>query len=74
MNEKIIQIVAEILNIDAASLDENTKIEEVEKWDSLAHVMIIEAIENKLGKSIPIDKAMDITSMKELIEAAGAEN
>lgn len=70
MTEKIIQIVAEILNMDAAMLNENTKIEEVEKWDSLAHVMIIEAIENKLGKSIPIDKAMDIASMKELIEAA----
>lgn len=70
MTEKIIQIVAEILNMDTAALNENTKIEEVEKWDSLAHVMIIEAIENKLGKSIPIDKAMDITSMKELIEAA----
>lgn len=70
MTEKIIQIVAEILNMDAAMLNENTKIEEVEKWDSLAHVMIIEAIENKLGKSIPIDRAMDIVSMKELIEAA----
>lgn len=69
MSEKIIQIVAEVLNMDVAVLSENTKIEEVEKWDSLAHVMIIEAIENKLGKSIPIDKAMDITSMKELIEA-----
>lgn len=69
MNEKVIRLVAEILNMDAAELSVDTKIDEIEKWDSLAHVMIIEAIENKLGKSIPIDKAMDITSMRELIEA-----
>ena len=49
-------------------LSEDTRIEDVEKWDSLAHLMIIEAIENKLGKAIPIDEAMEITSVKELLE------
>ena len=72
MKEKVFEIIAGILKIDAASLTEETKIEDIEKWDSLAHLMIIEAIDNKLGKSIPIDKAMEITSVKELLEAVEA--
>ncbi len=69
MKEQVIKIVAEILKVDEATLTEDTKAEELEKWDSLAHLMIIEAISNKLGKSIPIDQAMEITSVKELVEA-----
>lgn len=72
MKEEVFEIIAGILKIDAASLTEETKIEDIEKWDSLAHLMIIEAIDNKLGKSIPIDKAMEITSVKELLEAVEA--
>lgn len=72
MKEKVFEIIAGILKIDAASLTEETKIEDIEKWDSLAHLMIIEAIDNKLGKSIPIDKAMEITSVKELLEEVEA--
>lgn len=68
MKEKVLEIIAEILKIDVHMLSEDTRIEDVEKWDSLAHLMIIEAIENKLGKAIPIDEAMEITSVKELLE------
>lgn len=69
MKDKVFEIIAGILKINVTELSENTRIEDIEKWDSLAHLMIIEAIDNKLGCSIPIDQAMEITTVQELLDA-----
>lgn len=71
MREKIIALIEGILKLEAGTITENTKIEEVEGWDSLAHVLIIGELESNLGISIPIDEAIEITSVEELFEKAG---
>lgn len=71
MREKIIALIESILKLDAGTLNENTKIEEVEGWDSLAHVLIIGELESNLGISVPLDEAIEITSVGELFEKAG---
>lgn len=71
MREKIIDLIEKMLNLSEGSLDENTKIEDVEGWDSLAHVLIIGNLESTLGISIPLDEAIDITTVGELFEKAG---
>lgn len=71
MREKIIDLIEKMLNLSGGSLDENTKIEDVEGWDSLAHVLIIGNLESTLGISIPLDEAIDITTVGELFEKAG---
>lgn len=71
MRKKIITLIEKNLNLSEGSLDENTRIEEVEGWDSLAHVLIIGEIESELGISIPLDGAVEIASIGELFEKAG---
>ena len=71
MKEKVIALIEEILKVAPGTITEETKIEDVEQWDSLAHVMIIGELESKLGISIPLDEAIEITTMKELLEKAG---
>lgn len=71
MKEKIICVIEEILKVAPGTITEDTQIEDVEQWDSLAHVMIIGELESKLGISIPLDEAIEITTMKELLEKAG---
>lgn len=71
MREKIISLIEEVLNLPAGSINEDTMIGDVEEWDSLAHVMIIGELEEKLGISIPLDEAIELTGMKELLEKAG---
>lgn len=71
MREKIIALIESTLNLDVGTLHENTKIEEVEGWDSLAHVLVIGELESNLGISIPLDEAIEITSVGELFEKAG---
>ena len=71
MREKIIALIESTLNLEPGTINEKTKIEEVEGWDSLAHVLIIGELESNLDISIPLDEAIEITSVEELFEKAG---
>ncbi len=71
MREKMIALIEEVLNLQSGTVREDSLIEEVDGWDSLAHVMIIGELENKLGISIPLDEAIEISSVRELFEKAG---
>ena len=73
MKEKIIKLIEDVLKVPAGTITEDTMIEDVEQWDSLAHVMIIGQLEEELGVSIPLDEAIDLKGMRELLEKAGCE-
>ena len=69
MKTEIINLLAELLNVPADTITEYTKASDIESWDSLNHVLIIGALEERLGIVIPLDDAAEITSVKELFEA-----
>lgn len=71
MRERIISLMEELWNLPAGSITENTMAEDVEEWDSLAHVMLIGELEDKLKIVIPLDEAIEITGVKDLFEKAG---
>ena len=72
MKEKIIELIEEVLQVPAGTVTEETVMEDLEEWDSLAHVMIIGQLEG-LGISIDLEEAVEITSVKEILEKAGVE-
>ena len=72
MKEKIIESIEEVLQVPAGTVTEDTVMEDLEEWDSLAHVMIIGQLE-ELGISIDLEEAVEITSVKEILEKAGVE-
>lgn len=71
MKEKIIALMEEVLQVPTGTMTEGTKMEDLEEWDSLAHVMLIGELETRLGISIPLDEAVEITSVQEIFEKAG---
>lgn len=71
MREKIIALMEEIFQVPAGTVTEVTKAEDLEEWDSLAHVMLIDALDSELGISIPLDEAVEISSVEEIFEKAG---
>lgn len=70
MKDKIIRIIEETLKVAPGSITAETQIADVEEWDSLAHVMILGALEEQLGLSIPLEEAMEMTSVSEILELA----
>lgn len=71
MKERVIALVEEILKVPGGTITEATRMDDVEQWDSLAQVMIIGELEERLGISIPLEEAVEIAGMKELLEKAG---
>ncbi|MCM1090148.1 MAG: acyl carrier protein [Butyrivibrio sp.] len=71
LQHKIIALVEEYLKLPAGSITPDTQIADVDEWDSLAHVMIIGELEQRLGVTIPLDDAIELSSMGELLEKAG---
>lgn len=72
MKEKIIALIEEVLNVESGTITEDTRMSDVEEWDSLAHVMLIGELEERLGISIPLEEAVELSGVRELLEKAGA--
>ena len=71
MKEKIIELIEEVLMTGKGSITEYTTMDEVKEWDSLAHVLLIGELEARLGIVIPLDEAIEITSVKDILNKAG---
>ena len=71
MKEKIIALIEAALEVPSGTITEDTMLAEEEEWGSLAHVMIIGELEEKLGLSIPLEEAVDLTGVRELLEKCG---
>ncbi len=71
IQEEIIALIEELLKVPAGTITIDTQIADVEEWDSLAHVMLIGELESQLNVSIPLDDAIELTSVRELLEKAG---
>lgn len=69
--ERILTLIEELLKLPEGTVTPDTEIADVEEWDSLAHVMIIGELEEKLGINISLEDAVEITSVRELLEKAG---
>ncbi len=71
MREEVMRLIEEVLAIPEGIINENTMMSDVEEWDSLAHVMIIGTLEERMGISIPLDEAIEIKGMQDLFVKAG---
>ncbi len=67
MKEKIIEIITEILQVPKGTVTENTRIEDLEEWDSLAQVLIIGELEAQLGIVIPLEEAEEMTGVADFL-------
>ena len=65
---EIIALIEEALSVPSGTITEDTMIADVEEWDSLAHVMIIGELEERLGISVPLEEAVELTGVRELLE------
>lgn len=60
--ERLKQVIATILEVEASSIDENANTDTIKSWDSLRHMNMVLAVEDEFGVSIPDSEAANITS------------
>lgn len=74
MNEKLKNILAEILEIDPATIDSSTSVATEKKWDSLRHMTLIFAIEDGLGVRFDDNELPQLTSVSAIEQALAARS
>lgn len=65
--ERVKQVMAAVLETDAAGIGEHTSMDNVPTWDSLRQMNLVLALEEAFGVSIPDDDAANATSYKLLL-------
>lgn len=68
MEEKLLNIAIETLETDDITLDMMR--EEIEKWDSMAHISLIATVEDELGINIPFEKVGEINCLRDILNFA----
>tara|TARA_A100000164_G_scaffold380511_1_gene428272 strand:+ start:2033 stop:2272 length:240 start_codon:yes stop_codon:yes gene_type:complete len=66
--EELKKIFIESLSIDKKNFSENIKYNSVPQWDSIGHMTLVAAIEEKFKITIDTDDIVDFSSFKKGIE------
>lgn len=67
--EKLTEIFRDVMDNDEIVLEENTTAEDIEEWDSLAHVQLIEKIEAVFGVKFSAKEMMSWDDVGEFVDS-----
>lgn len=67
MENKIIELIARVLNVPVGEVTLETEIGELDEWDSLRNVQIIAQLEKEFEVKITPDMIMDLEDVSDII-------
>ena len=67
MENKIIELIARVLNVPVGNVTLETEIGELDEWDSLRNVQIIAQLEKEFEVKITPDMIMDLEDVSDII-------
>ena len=68
-DERARQLLAAALEIDASQIGPDAAIGTLEAWDSLAHLRLMQAIEQAIGGELPAESIVGIASLADVAAA-----
>jgi acyl carrier protein len=66
--DEVKTIVAGVLGLSEAQLDVNAEMNEIDEWDSMRNIQILQALEENYDILFPEDDIFDLTSVTALAE------
>lgn len=66
-NARLKTLIAGLFKCDVAQLTDSVGPGDVPGWDSLGHVMLMAEIQKQFGKHVPIEDAIDVESIADLV-------
>ena len=68
MSKDVFEIVARVMNVPLDSVSEDSSMDTLVKWDSLHHMNLILAVEEKMGIQFTDEDIISINNVSNLIE------
>ena len=73
MPPPVLTIAAEIFQVDPESLSSSSTPDDVERWDSLAHLRLITAVEAEYGIRLSMQQIQELGKLGDLEAIVGAD-
>ncbi len=70
--DEVREVVADVLDMDPAALDVEADRDAVPGWDSLAHLRVVTALEDRFGMRLTMEQISQIRTVVGLAQASGA--
>ena len=70
MREKILSALASVTGQDASAFSDELVIKEIEGFDSLLFVMMLSQLQEMYHIEIPLDKAIEVETVGDLVASA----
>ena len=67
MEDKVIELIARVLNVPTSEVELDTEIGELDEWDSLHNVEVIEKNEKEFNVKITPDMIMDLEDVSDIV-------
>lgn len=69
----LIQLIADTLHTDMSKLQSDSRLQDIQHWDSLSALRVMSAIENTWGIKIPLYAFLKIDTLQALYELIGID-
>jgi acyl carrier protein len=66
--EKLTEIASNVLNIKKEQVKFDELKENIESWDSFAHLALLSTVEEEMGVSIPFEEVAEVNTLEELLK------
>lgn len=67
-DEKVKELIANVLNVSVDEVTDDTEIGELEEWDSLHNVQILVALEEEFYIKMTPDLLMDLETVEDIVD------
>ncbi len=74
VTDEVRQTIAEVFFIDASEVTAESTPETIAAWDSMGHLNLILALEQKFGHTFDPEQIPQLTSVAAIAEAVSAKN
>ena len=74
MKDEILEIVSQVMNVNKEELSEESSPNTVVNWDSLKHMNLILALEERFSVSFSDEEIISMLSVKQIIETLSKKN
>lgn len=68
MEETIKQIIAEVLKVDAALIEEDLPVGDIPEWDSLRHLALIATLSEEFSIEFSSEELAEIEDVSDIVE------
>lgn len=60
------EVLAEALEMTPGDIGQEAAMENMDRWDSLAHIRLVSLVEKKIGRALATEEMLSITSLGNL--------